>query len=168
MVGNDLILPLTLRDDGRHGDAGAGDGVYGAYFTRATAAGSYQLLIQGQHGSATRQARAAFHVLADADDDGDGMPTAWEKRYGLDYKANDADQDADRDYLTNLAEYRAGTSPVDDDTDDGGESDDTDASHGDAVNNPDDDAIDTITLQSRVGAHSNRLHVIVVGAAWLG
>jgi hypothetical protein len=49
-----------------------------------------------------------------ADEDGDGMPDAWERPLGIDsMSAADADADADGDGVSNLAEYLAGTSPID-------------------------------------------------------
>jgi len=55
------------------------------------------------------------------DDDGDGLPTAWETRYGLDGDdSSDASGDPDQDTLTNLQEYNLGTNPTKDDTDDDG------------------------------------------------
>ncbi|MBX3748070.1 MAG: lamin tail domain-containing protein [Verrucomicrobiae bacterium] len=53
----------------------------------------------------------AAHSAPDAD--GDGMPDAWEWRHGLDADTSDGDQDADRDGMTNLEEYLAGTDPRD-------------------------------------------------------
>jgi len=51
--------------------------------------------------------------FADADDDGDGMPDAWEIQYGFNpLSPADAGQDADHDGVTNLAEYLAGTNPL--------------------------------------------------------
>lgn len=51
--------------------------------------------------------------FADPDDDGDGMPDAWEVQYGLNpLNPADAAQDNDLDGIPNLAEYQAGTSPL--------------------------------------------------------
>jgi hypothetical protein len=64
-----------------------------------------------------------FEVLGESggpaggDLDADGMPNDWEARYGLDMNdAADADEDADGDGMSNLAEYMAGTNPTDDDS----------------------------------------------------
>jgi hypothetical protein len=47
------------------------------------------------------------------DNDGDGMPNAWETQYGLNPNSSaDASLDLDGDGLTNLQEYRAGTDPT--------------------------------------------------------
>jgi chitinase len=48
---------------------------------------------------------------ADLDDDGDGMPDAWEIVNHLDPLVDDANGDLDGDQLTNLEEYKGGTSP---------------------------------------------------------
>ena len=55
-----------------------------------------------------------------SDRDHDKMPDRWEKRNGLNTKRNDARRDRDRDGLRNLAEFKAGTSPRDRDSDDDG------------------------------------------------
>jgi hypothetical protein len=50
----------------------------------------------------------------DTDDDGDGMPDAWELKYaGLNPLVNDADEDLDGDGFTNFEEYNSGTNPAD-------------------------------------------------------
>ncbi len=55
------------------------------------------------------------------DDDGDGMPSYWERLNGLDpFNPADAHYDDDNDKLTNLEEFIHGTNPKDPDTDDGG------------------------------------------------
>jgi hypothetical protein len=50
-------------------------------------------------------------VDANADGDGDGMPTDWELQVGLDPSVADAGADPDGDGRTNLEEYQAGTHP---------------------------------------------------------
>ncbi|MCF7709002.1 MAG: lamin tail domain-containing protein [Verrucomicrobia bacterium] len=48
------------------------------------------------------------------DNDGDGMPDAWEEQHGFDPDdPSDAETDADNDGRTNLQEYRDGTDPHD-------------------------------------------------------
>ena len=51
--------------------------------------------------------------VSDPDDDGDGMPDAWEETFGLDpLDPADAALDPDADGIPNLEEYRAGTHPL--------------------------------------------------------
>jgi len=51
----------------------------------------------------------------DPDDDGDGMPDAWENSYaGLNPLANDGAGDLDGDGYSNFQEYTSGTNPTDD------------------------------------------------------
>ena len=48
------------------------------------------------------------------DQDGDGMPDAWELQFGLNpHDSSDAAWDADNDGMSNLAEYLSGTNPAD-------------------------------------------------------
>jgi hypothetical protein len=52
------------------------------------------------------------------DTDGDGIPDAWEKQYGLNPQdSSDASKDFDGDGLTNLQEYNLSTNPLSSDTD---------------------------------------------------
>lgn len=50
--------------------------------------------------------------MLDDDDDGDGMPDAWEMSNGLNPLVQDADADVDADGSCNLHEYIAGTCPT--------------------------------------------------------
>jgi len=49
----------------------------------------------------------------DTDNDNDGMPDEWEKRYNLNPLVSDASTDSDKDGSTNLQEYKADTDPND-------------------------------------------------------
>jgi hypothetical protein len=75
---------------------------------------------------------AVHHPSRVRDSDGDKMPDRWESANGLNpHKAN-ARKDADRDGLKNLGEFRDGTDPLDDDSDnDGVEDGDDDTPDGD-------------------------------------
>lgn len=98
--------------------------------------------------------RAEFVAMADRvltaydcsviDDDGDGMPSYWERLHGLNPKdPSDANDDPDKDGLTNLQEYLHGTDPFVFDTDHGGVSDGQEVKF-DGTNplNPKDDLLD--------------------------
>jgi hypothetical protein len=53
-------------------------------------------------------------VKVQVDNDQDGLPNEWEKKYGLNANdAADADQDKDGDGFTNKEEFEAGTDPTD-------------------------------------------------------
>jgi hypothetical protein len=65
-----------------------------------------------------------LQVVTSGDSDGDGLPDDWELAHGLDpNNPVDALDDPDKDGLTTLAEYRAGTDPFNPDSDGDGLSD---------------------------------------------
>jgi len=81
--------------------------------------------------TATTLAHGAVHGHAGAhsrDWDGDKMPNRWELAHGLNAHKANAQRDADRDGLKNLAEFRDGTDPQDSDSDDDGVEDGDDDS----------------------------------------
>jgi fibronectin type 3 domain-containing protein len=64
------------------------------------------------------KAKANETPVNDLDDDGDGMPDAWEQKNGLDpLDPSDASTDKDGDRLSNLEEFQHGTDPNEADTD---------------------------------------------------
>jgi hypothetical protein len=76
-------------------------------------AGSYYVVVFNNDGSATSQAATVSIGGSDPDQDGDGMPDAWELAHGLVVGINDANLDPDGDGVTNLQEFLAGTDPQD-------------------------------------------------------
>lgn len=105
---------LTLYDDGHHGDGVAGDGVYGARYTRTLEAGRYRITLAAQEtgaGSAPEVKRDVHVRGRPADGDGDGLPDHWEAAVGLNTGINDTLQDPDADGLLNVDEYRQGADP---------------------------------------------------------
>ncbi|WP_434340403.1 hypothetical protein [Motilimonas cestriensis] len=61
------------------------------------------------------------NALYKHDQDGDGLPDTWEMIYGLDvHGAYDAHHDFDADGLTNLQEFKLGSSPINPDSDNDG------------------------------------------------
>ena len=54
----------------------------------------------------------ALRFVLAADNDHDQMGDTWERRYDLDTDRNDADEDPDKDGLSNLVEFRLRTNPL--------------------------------------------------------
>ena len=79
----------------------------------------------------------ASSAAAAGDRDGDGMPSRWETRHGLNPARDDAGRDKDHDGLRNLAEYRLGLGPVDEDSDNDGADDGDEVKDRSASTDPD-------------------------------
>lgn len=150
-----LTDTLPLFDDGAHGDGTAGDGTYGGVFTRVNQPGSYDLRVAASGvdnaGHAfNRYAHLSYFAVPEAtpslwDPDGDGLPSRWEERFGLDPHNpngnNGAAGDQDGDLLTNAGEFAAGTDPRQSDSDRGGEADGSEASADRDPLTPGDDVV---------------------------
>ena len=103
---NDLEGIITFVGGSRWGDAGTFPGN-----------------VDG--GPEQRYGAGSFKVIVD-DEDGDGIPDAWEEANGLDPEmAEDAEDDPDNDGLSNLTEFETGLNPKVADTDDDGVQDGT-------------------------------------------
>lgn len=74
----------------------------------------FTITVQDTLGNKKTTQEKTFWITNDLNDtDGDGMPDAWELRYGFDpYDPTDAFLDADNDGVTNLGEYLQGTNPL--------------------------------------------------------
>lgn len=144
------IDPLTLYDDGLHGDGAANDGLYGNYYTNTRASGSYVVTASASGTSNigspfNRSLIRAFDVAFDTDNDQDNLPDGWEEEYGTNPAEPDGSTDYDKDGLTALQEYNAGTDPFNPDTDGGGENDGSEVGNQKDPLDPADDGITQYT-----------------------
>ncbi|MFN8077085.1 MAG: VWA domain-containing protein [Kineosporiaceae bacterium] len=137
---------IRLLDDGAHGDGEANDGVYGGAYTTTgdgdlgpgespregesspAVAGSYSVSVVGVSGKDRREDSGSFALTRSTDLDQDSVSDTWEKLHGMDPRNNkDALDDPDGDGLPQVCEYRLGTDPDVDDSDNGGEVDGSEA-----------------------------------------
>jgi hypothetical protein len=81
---------------------------------------------------------AAPALAASRDTDGDGMPNRWELNHHLNPRVANARMDPDHDGLRNLAEYRLGVRPHDEDSDGDGADDGDEVRDGYASTDVDD------------------------------
>ncbi|CAG0927931.1 hypothetical protein TFLX_00707 [Thermoflexales bacterium] len=138
---------LRLFDDGRHNDGQASDGIYANLAHRTAVPGSYcfnvtALIPTTGGGNTERSDRTCLYVEPGTDTDGDQLPDQWELLYRFNpNSATDASRDPDADGLTNSQEFFVGTNPRSDDTDNGGENDQSELSQGRNPFEPADDRI---------------------------
>jgi Mg-chelatase subunit ChlD len=165
---------LRLHDDGRHGDGGAADGVYGNTLRATREAGNYRVLARATGrtaalGDFARQARESFHMKADTNGDQDCLPDDYERRVGLDPGvAQGTGTDSDGDRLTDCAEFGLGTHPLDPDTDDDGEADGSEANGGRDPLEPGDGKVEPPRVRAYpgVGAVEVRFNVAAGAVAY--
>lgn len=85
------------------------------------------------------------------DSDQDEMPDKWETKYGLLVNSKDAEQDADKDGLTNIEEYLHDTDPKNPDTDGDGYTDLQEIKNGYDPNAPGDARPSVTILSEKIG-----------------
>jgi hypothetical protein len=75
---------------------------------------TYSITVTDTRGNQNITPLSSFWITDDLNDtDSDGMPDAWELRYGFNpLDPTDANQDANHNGVTNLEEYRQGTNPL--------------------------------------------------------
>lgn len=118
-----------LVDDGAHGDAWAGDGVYGAEVWGTSQVGSYDVRATVNGSDAygdpfAREVSGSFAAGPMIDGDGDGVGDTAEQTFGTDpADPGDALVDQDGDGVGLRDELEAGMDPFSVDTDNGGEHD---------------------------------------------
>jgi hypothetical protein len=127
-------IEVELRDDGRSHDGDAGDGIFAAVFRDTFEQGAYEVRLRatGNYAGARfeREKRLTLLLSQAPDQDEDGLPDWWEARYGSSLTSLEPHADDDHDGLDNLAELHAHTSPVEADTDGGGEADGSEVAAG--------------------------------------
>jgi alpha-tubulin suppressor-like RCC1 family protein len=125
-----------LVDDGAHGDAWAGDGVYGAVVWATSQVGSYDIrtTVDGSDANGdpfAREVSGSFATGPMIDGDGDGVGDTAELTFGTDpADPGDALTDEDGDGVGLRDELAAGLDPFNVDTDDGGEHDGSELAAG--------------------------------------
>ncbi len=102
----------------------------------------YSKLVASLTGAAFAISTVALTALpaeaSSRDRDGDGMPTRWEVKHGLNPDRVDARADLDKDGLANLVEYRKSTDPDDEDSDNDGHDDRDEVEDGSRSTDPND------------------------------
>jgi CotH protein/lamin tail-like protein/Fn3 domain-containing protein len=116
-VTNNATLPITYRWRRIGGGGVTNVDVFSRvnFFTvtNVTVSNRYDVIVFNQAQPAGRQS-GIFFIAPFPDADRDGMPDSWEQQYGFDKDDPlDAIDDFDKDGMSNLAEYIAGTDPKD-------------------------------------------------------
>jgi Tol biopolymer transport system component len=136
---------FRMSDDGAQADGRADDGVYGASVLGTNTAGSYTVRViasgsDGNDAPFSRIESGSLFAAAMVDGDADGIANNTESAIGLDpLDPADGSEDHDTDGLNTSAEIEMGSDPTASDSDDGGESDGSEAAGGRDVLNPSDD-----------------------------
>lgn len=171
-------LPAPPGDDGddSDGDGGGGTRDPGGSSSRTTtttnSANTTTTVIRTITTTSGSGATPVVNMLpaASNDQDGDQMDDDWERANGLDPTRNDAEEDPDKDELTNLREYQLDTNPKNADTDGDGMPDGWEVENGlnakkdDALEDPDGDHITNLGEYRYGGNPYSAEHVVELAA----
>jgi hypothetical protein len=118
LVTNNATLPITYRWRRIGGGGVTNENVFSTSdfmtVTNVTVSNRYDVIVFNVARPGGLQSQPVFFIAPIPDADSDGMPDSWESQYGFQPgDPSDADDDADGDTMTNLAEYTAGTDPTD-------------------------------------------------------
>ena len=182
------VHTLPLFDDGEHGDSEANDGVYANLYAATSTAnlvepdpgaviegsepqgvGSYLVDAVAVKGLLRRESQGSFVIEQAADGDLDKLPDYWEVAHGLDpANGQESNYDPDQDGLVNFCEFWLGTDPLNSDSDDGGESDGSEAPNCAVERDPLDPGDDWVGTLSGIWANAalNAFNAPMIAVSW--